>query len=83
MAGLEEEFHELLLSGAESLVSGVEVVNGACIRLGNILFLLVETAWEWLQKDGRVERLASRFITLHPQVCSSALNAGRSGDNQW
>lgn len=71
VAKLEGYFRELLLRGAEALNAN-ESCAGCCIHLGQIVLLLVDTSWGWLGKDGRVERISTRFAAIHPKVRDNA-----------
>jgi hypothetical protein len=68
VASLEASFRDLLLRGAEALVSKLDPANGTCLRLGCLVLLMIDSSWGWLGKDGRVERINSRYVALHPKV---------------
>ena len=65
---MEASFRELLLQGADALVSKQDTLNGGCLHLGATVILLIDASWEWLGKDGRVEKISSRFVAVHPKV---------------
>ena len=68
LSRLEASFRQLLLQGAESLVSKQDTLNGGCLHFGATVVLLIDTSWEWLGSDGRVEKINSRFVAVHPKV---------------
>ena len=43
--------------------------NGACISMGTLLLLFIETAWGWILPDGAMQvKLVNRDVAIHPDL---------------
>ena len=64
----EQKLRDLLVETSRLTSMVKEVPNGACIELGNIILVLIETAWGWLSKDGLALSLYNRTVSVHPDI---------------
>ena len=70
----EQRLRDLLSQSAIIISSSREPPNGACIDLGGMVLVLVETAWGWLGRDGQALSIYNRNAPLHADVCMLEYN---------
>lgn len=69
---LEGDLRDLIRVLAVFNNKAKEAPNGACIDLGQVAVVIVETAWGWLGPDGVAQgQLFNRSIPLHSDIISS------------
>jgi len=67
---LQQKLRDLLEESSVIISSVKEPPNGACLDLGGLVLVLIETAWGWLGRDGLAMTLYNRDIPISAAISS-------------
>ena len=68
IAGLELQLREAAVRSGELAVTSSAQPNGACLQLGSLCLLLVESNWGWIGRDDQLLFPMVKEIEIHEQV---------------